>query len=64
LFALSDEISRWLVSYNDRSAPSIEALVKMASRHKKVRVEEKPYRTSRGGKGSVAGSREYLLICE
>lgn len=64
LFALSDEIPRWLVSYNDRSVPSIGTLVKMASRHKKVRVKEKPYHTSRGGKGSVAGSREYLLICE
>ena len=63
LFELSDEIPHWLISYNDRSIPSVDALVKMASRHKQVRVEEKLYRTSRGGKGSVAGSREYLLIC-
>lgn len=64
LFALSAEIPNWLISYNDRSLPSLEALVKMAARHKKVRVEEKIYQTCRGGKGSVAGSREYLLICE
>ncbi len=64
LFALSDEIPQWLISYNDRSVPPVDVLVKMASRHKKVRVEENTYQTSRGGKGSVAGSREYLLICE
>ena len=64
LFELSDEIPRWLISYNDRSTPSAATLAKMAARHKKVRVEEKPYEKSRGGKGSVAGSREYLLVCE
>ena len=64
LFELSDEIPRWLISYNDRSVPSLEILVQMASRHKKVRVEEKIYERSRGGKGSVQGSKEYLLICE
>ncbi len=63
LFALSDEIPYWLISYNDRSLPKIETLVRMAKRHKSVRVEEKFYKTSRGGKGSVSGSREYLLIC-
>lgn len=63
LFALSDEIPNWLISYNDRSQPEIETLVKMAKRHKSVRVEEKLYKTSRGGKGSVSGSREYLLVC-
>ena len=64
LFELSDEIPRWLISYNDRSVPSPEILVKMATRHKKVRVEEKIYERSRGGKGSVKGSKEYLLVCE
>ena len=63
LFALSDEIPHWLISYNDRSLPKIETLVSMASRHKSVRVEEKIYATSRGGKGSVSGSREYLIVC-
>jgi len=64
LFAVSDEIPCWLISYNDRSLPKVETLVKMAKRHKSsVRVEEKIYRTSRGGKGSVSGSREYLIIC-
>ena len=63
LFALSDEIPHWLISYNDRSLPKIETLVSMAKRHKSVRVEDKIYATSRGGKGSVSGSREYLIVC-
>ncbi len=63
LFALSDEIPYWLISYNDRSLPKIEKLVHMAKHHKPVRVEEKIYVTSRGGKGSVSGSREYLIVC-
>ena len=63
LFALSDEIPYWLISYNDRSLPKIETLAAMAKRHKSVRVEEKTYATSRGGKGSVSGSREYLIVC-
>ena len=64
LFALSERIPRWLISYNNRSRPSVDVIVRMASRHKKVRVEEKPYAASRGGRGSVAGSKECLLICE
>lgn len=63
LFALSDGIPHWLISYNDRSLPEIETLVSMAKRHKSVRVKEKVYATSRGGKGSVFGSREYLIVC-
>ena len=64
LFAMSERIPVWMISYNDRSFPKIESLIKMASAHKKnVRVEEKIYANSRGGKGSVSGSREYLLIC-
>ena len=64
LFEMSEGIPHWLISYNDRSFPKVEELVRMARRHKKVRVEENVYRASRGGKGSVAGSREYLFICE
>ena len=64
LFALSDDIPYWLISYNDRSTPTVETLAQMARRHKKVRIEEKIYHTSRGGKGSVSGSREFLLICQ
>lgn len=63
LFENSDEIPYWLISYNDRSLPKIETLAGMAKRHKSVRVEEKAYAASRGGRGSVSGSREYLMVC-
>ena len=63
LFECSDEIPHWLISYNDRSLPKIDALAGMAKRHKSVRVEEKTYAASRGGRGSVSGSREYLIVC-
>ncbi|MBE8158139.1 MAG: hypothetical protein HAW59_01935 [Betaproteobacteria bacterium] len=69
---IGEKIMRWfvcrqrilMVMQRKCSAPSPEALAKMAVRHKKVRVVEKPYEKSRGGKGSVAGSNEYLLVCE
>lgn len=64
LFELSKHIPYWLISYNDRSIPTIEDLVKMASRYKKVDVHEKIYNNSQGGKGSVSGSKEYLLVCK
>jgi len=63
LFELSDEIPHWLISYNDRSLPAIDTLAGLAKRHKSVRVEAKTYAASRGGRGSVSGSREYLLVC-
>lgn len=63
LFELSDEIPHWLISYNDRSLPKIQTLADMAKRHKMVRVEAKTYAASRGGRGSVSGSREYLMVC-
>lgn len=64
LFELSADIPTWIVSYNDRSLPAIETLIKMAASHgRRVQVEEKVYANSRGGKGSVSGSKEYLLIC-
>lgn len=63
LFELSKNIPYWLISYNDRSIPTIEELVKMVSNYRKVEVKEKIYNISRGGKGSVSGSKEYLLVC-
>jgi adenine-specific DNA methylase len=52
-----------LMSYNCRSYPDINGLVEIAKKYRKVDVQEKEYRQSRGGKGSVSGSKEYLLIC-
>lgn len=63
LFVLSDNIPDWLISYNDRSYPSIDTLVELISPFRKVSVEKKVYTSGRGGKGSVAGSSEILIIC-
>lgn len=63
LFELSDSIPNWIVSYNNRSFPDIQTMVSLISPYRKVRVEQKVYSNSRGGKGSVAGSSEVLLIC-
>ena len=63
MFHLSQKIPCWILSYNDRSYPDIDTMVSLISPYKNVRVERKQYRASRGGKGSVAGSSEVLLIC-
>ena len=63
LFELSDFIPNWIISYNNRSYPSINTMVDLIKPFRKVRVEHKTYSNSRGGKGSVAGSSEILLIC-
>ncbi|MCC6681227.1 MAG: DNA adenine methylase [Phycisphaeraceae bacterium] len=63
LFQASADIPTVMMSYNCRSYPDINGLVEIAQRYRHVDVKEKEYRQSRGGKGSVAGSREYLLIC-
>ena len=63
LFALSKDIPYWLISYNDRSYPSIDTLIEMIQPYRRVKVEKKVYSAGRGGKGSVAGSSEILLIC-
>lgn len=63
LFCISEDIPYWLISYNDRSYPSIESLVEMISPRRDVTVERKRYHSGRGGKGSVAGSSEILIIC-
>lgn len=63
MFQRSQHIPTWLVSYNDRSYPDIDTMVNMITPFRNVRVERKTYRAGRGGKGSVAGSSEILLIC-
>ncbi|MCC5945901.1 MAG: DNA adenine methylase [Bernardetiaceae bacterium] len=64
LFEYSQEIPYWLMSYNDRSYPSVEALQKMIAKYRDVTIETKVYRNGRGGKGSVAGSHEVLFVCK
>ncbi len=63
MFSLSDNIPYWIISYNDRSYPDIDTLVDMAAQYRQVHIECKPYHYGRGGKGSVAGSSEVLIIC-
>ena len=63
LFEKASHIPYWLISYNDRSYPDIQTLITLISKHRKVIVERKPYINGRGGKGSVAGSSEILLVC-
>lgn len=63
LFELSEEIPHWLISYNDRSYPRIEEFEKLISKYRQVSIESKTYHNGRGGKGSVAGSKEILFVC-
>ncbi len=64
LFEYAQEIPCWLISYNNRSYPSVDEIVKIISKYKDVSVEAKTYRNGRGGKGSVAGSKEILFVCQ
>jgi adenine-specific DNA methylase len=64
LFASAADIPHWLISYNNRSYPSPEILSQLIRRYKDVTVEAQTYVNGRGGKGSVAGSKELLFICK
>ena len=63
MFERATHIPTWLVIYNDRSYPDIETMVNLIKPYRNVRVERKTYSSGRGGKGSVAGSSEILLVC-
>ena len=63
MFKQANHIPTWLVSYNDRSFPDIETMVDLINPYRNVKVERKIYNSGRGGKGSVAGSSEILLVC-
>lgn len=63
LFKHARHIPTWLISYNDRSYPDIDTMAGMIEPYRKVRIERKTYNAGRGGKGSVAGSSEILLVC-
>jgi len=64
LFEQAERIPYWIISYNDRSYPNVENLTNMVAKYRNVHVERKIYNESRGGKGSVAGSSEILIIGE
>lgn len=64
LFECSVNIPYWLISYNNRSYPCIEDFTKIISKYREVNIETMTYKKGRGGKGSVAGSKEILFICK
>lgn len=64
LLQLSSEIPHWLISYNNRSYPDIQTFEKLIAKYRDVKLEHKTYQNSRGGKGSVAGSKEILFVCK
>ena len=63
LFCIASNIPYWIISYNDRSFPDIDTMKKLAQQYKSIEVKEKSYQNSVGGKGSVKGSKEILLVC-
>jgi len=64
LFDLSKNIPIWLVSYNDRSHPTQDEMLKILQKFKKnIVLHQKTYANSRGGRGSVKGSKELLFVC-
>lgn len=64
LFEMSENIPNWLISYNNRSYPGIEMFEQLISKYRSVTIEAKVYQNGRGGKGSVAGSKEILFVCK
>lgn len=64
LFEYAEEIPCWLISYNNRSYPSVENFEKLLLKYRDVKIEAKTYQNGRGGKGSVAGSQEVLFVCK
>jgi adenine-specific DNA-methyltransferase len=64
VFEYATNIPYWLLSYNDRSYPTIEILEKIISKYRDVKIETNIYNSSRGGKGSVVGSKEILFVCQ
>lgn len=59
----AQHIPYWLISYNDRSYPDIDTMVSLIQDTRQVDIQRKQYNAGRGGKGSVAGSSEILLVC-
>ncbi|NBK26026.1 MAG: DNA methyltransferase, partial [Spirochaetia bacterium] len=63
LFEAARNIPCWIVSYNDRSYPSRDQFMGLIREYRDADVKEMEYGNSRGGRGSVKGSRELLFIC-
>ena len=63
LFEASNHIPYWLISYNSKSYPEKDIMIKLIKKHKHVKVYEYEYQNHYGGKGSRKGTREYLFFC-
>lgn len=65
LFELAQNIPLWLISYNDRSYPSVETFeTLLRATGRTVSIYRYRYPNSRGGKGSVKGSHEILFVAK
>jgi adenine-specific DNA methylase len=65
LFELAKNIPLWLISYNDRSYPSVETFeTLLRATGRKISTDRYRYSNSRGGKGSVKGSHEILFVAK
>jgi adenine-specific DNA-methyltransferase len=64
LFEAAKDIPYWIISYNDRSYPTMNDFIKLISCYRDVEVVEHTYDNNYGGKGSVKGSKELLFICK
>jgi len=63
LFSSSEHIPYWLISYNSKSYPDKETMIRLIEKHREVKVYEYEYQNHRGGKGSRKGTKEYLFYC-
>lgn len=63
IFKKFQNIKYWLISYNNNSYPDINTLTNIISQYKNPIVFEKEYKNSVGGKGSIKGSSEILILC-
>lgn len=64
LFEAARDIPYWIISYNDRSYPSMDDFIRLISKYHNVEVVNRTYDNNYGGKGSVKGSKELLFLCK
>ncbi|HQG58734.1 MAG TPA: DNA adenine methylase [bacterium] len=63
LFNVSKRIPYWLISYNSKSYPDKDEMIKLIKEYKHVNLFEYEYLNHYGGKGSKKGTKEYLFYC-
>jgi len=63
MFNASKKIPFWLISYNSKSYPDKDDMIKLIKNYKNVELFEYEYLNHYGGKGSKKGTKEYLFYC-